>query len=113
MGDYDRYDFGMSLLMGGLMAGCLVLDTALWVPVVVGMGTCAVSLWRHFDLDELAPRRGPLSWVFRRNRIGSIRNKGRREQIEALIERTSKDQGLSPEVSATLRDDAWGRRIEP
>jgi hypothetical protein len=113
MGDYDRYDFGMSLLMGGLMAGCLVLDTPLWAPVLIGIVTCAISLCRHVDLDRWAPRTGPLSRLFPRHRIGPIRNKARREAIEALIERTSKDRGLSPEVSATLRDDAWGRRIEP
>jgi hypothetical protein len=41
---------------------------------------------------------------------GRIRSKARREKIEALIERTMKDKGLSPEVAATLRDDAWGKR---
>lgn len=113
MGDYDRYDFAMSLLMGLLMAGCLVIGTPLWVPVLTGMVTCATSLYRHFDPADWAPRTGPLSWLFPRNRIGPIRNKARREKIEALIERTTKDQGLSPEVSATLRDDAWGKRLEP
>jgi hypothetical protein len=44
------------------------------------------------------------------NGIPPIRGKARREKIEALIELTSKDLGLSPEVSATLRDDAWGKR---
>jgi hypothetical protein len=42
---------------------------------------------------------------------GRIRSKARREKIEALIEYTSKDLELSPEVSATLRDDAWGKRL--
>jgi hypothetical protein len=31
-------------------------------------------------------------------------------QIEHLIQRTTKDKGLSPEVAATLHDDAWGKR---
>lgn len=44
------------------------------------------------------------------NGIGPIRSKARREKIEALIERTTKDQGLSPEVKAALKDDAWGKR---
>lgn len=44
------------------------------------------------------------------NGPGPIRSKARREQVEALIERTTKDKGLSPEVAATLRDDAWGKR---
>ena len=34
----------------------------------------------------------------------------RREKIEALIELTTKDKGLSPEVEAYLKDDAWGKR---
>lgn len=44
-------------------------------------------------------------------RPGRIRSKARREKIEALIERTTKDQGFSPEVEAALKDDAWGKRI--
>jgi hypothetical protein len=44
-------------------------------------------------------------------RPGRIRSKARREAIEALIARTTKDQGLSPEVAATLKDDAWGKRL--
>jgi hypothetical protein len=46
------------------------------------------------------------------NGIGPIRSKARREKIEALIERTTKDQGLSPEVKAHLKDDAWGKLPE-
>jgi hypothetical protein len=42
---------------------------------------------------------------------GRIRSKARREKIEALIERTTKDKGLSPEVEAYLKDDAWGKRL--
>ncbi len=45
------------------------------------------------------------------NGIGPIKSKARREAIEALIEYTSKDMGLSPEVKARLRDDAWGKRL--
>jgi len=45
------------------------------------------------------------------NGVAPIRGKARREAIEALRERTSKDQGLSPEVAATLKDDAWGKRL--
>lgn len=44
------------------------------------------------------------------NGIGPIRSKARREKIEALIELTTKDKGLSPEVEAYLKDDAWGKR---
>jgi len=42
---------------------------------------------------------------------GRIRSRARREKIEALIERTTKDQGFSPEVEASFKDDAWGKRI--
>lgn len=45
------------------------------------------------------------------NGIGPIKSKARREAIEALIERTTKDMGLSPEVKARLKDDAWGKRL--
>jgi glycerophosphoryl diester phosphodiesterase len=43
--------------------------------------------------------------------IGPIKSKARRDAIEALIERTTKDMGLSPEVKARLEDDAWGKRL--
>jgi hypothetical protein len=45
------------------------------------------------------------------NGIPPIRGKARREAIEALREYTSKPKGLSPEVAATLKDDAWGKRL--
>jgi hypothetical protein len=45
------------------------------------------------------------------NSPGRIRSKARREKIEALIERTTKDQGFSPEVEASFKDDAWGKRL--
>jgi hypothetical protein len=40
-----------------------------------------------------------------------IRGKARREAIEAFREMTSKDLGLSPELKARLKDDAWGKRL--
>lgn len=45
------------------------------------------------------------------NGIGPIRSKARREAIEALIERTTKGPGPTPEVEAALKDDAWGKRL--
>ena len=45
------------------------------------------------------------------NGIPPIRGKARREAIDALREYTSKPKGLSPEVAATLKDDAWGKRL--
>jgi hypothetical protein len=44
-------------------------------------------------------------------RPGRIRSKARREAIEALIERTTKGPGPTPEVEAALKDDAWGKRL--
>ncbi len=44
------------------------------------------------------------------NGIGPIRSKARREKIEALIERTTKGPGPTPEMEAALKDDAWGKR---
>jgi hypothetical protein len=43
--------------------------------------------------------------------IPPIRGKARREAIEAFLEMTSKDLGLSPELKARLKDDAWGKRL--
>jgi hypothetical protein len=45
------------------------------------------------------------------NGIPPIRGKARREAIEAFLEMTSKDMGLSPELKARLKDDAWGKRL--
>jgi len=45
------------------------------------------------------------------NGVAPIRGKARREAIEAFLEMTSKDQGLSPELKARLKDDAWGKRL--
>jgi len=45
------------------------------------------------------------------NGIPRIRGKARREAIEAFREMTSKDLGLSPELKARLKDDAWGKRL--
>ncbi len=43
--------------------------------------------------------------------IAPIRGKARREAIEALIERTTKGPGPTPEMEAALKDDAWGKRL--
>jgi len=43
--------------------------------------------------------------------IPPIRGKARREAIEAFREYTSKPLGLSPELKARLKDDAWGKRL--
>jgi hypothetical protein len=46
---FDRYDFAMSLLMGALVAGALVLGAALWVLVLIMFVCCVVMFIRHFD----------------------------------------------------------------
>jgi hypothetical protein len=45
----DRYDIAISLLMGALIDGALVLCAPLWVPVLIMFVTCVVVFIRHFD----------------------------------------------------------------
>ncbi|HTA97905.1 MAG TPA: hypothetical protein VK730_09720 [Solirubrobacteraceae bacterium] len=45
----DRYDIAISLLMGALIDGALVLGAPLWVPVLIMFVTCVVVFIRHFD----------------------------------------------------------------
>jgi hypothetical protein len=44
------------------------------------------------------------------NGTGQIKSTARRARIERLVQRTTKDKGLSPEAVAALHDDAWGKR---
>jgi hypothetical protein len=46
---FDRYDFAMSLLMGALMAGALILGAALWALVLIMFVCCVIIFIRHFD----------------------------------------------------------------
>ncbi len=46
---FDRYNFAMSLLMGALMAGALVLGAPLWAIVLIMFVCCVVIFIRHFD----------------------------------------------------------------
>jgi hypothetical protein len=46
---FDRYDFAMSLLMGALIAGALLLNAPLWVPVLIMFVGCIAGFIRHFD----------------------------------------------------------------
>jgi hypothetical protein len=46
---FDRYDFAVSLLMGALMAGALVLGAPLWALVLIMFICCVVVFIRHFD----------------------------------------------------------------
>ena len=46
---FDRYDLALSLLMGALVAGALVLGAALWVLVLIMFVCCVIMFIRHFD----------------------------------------------------------------
>jgi hypothetical protein len=46
---FDRYDFVMSLAMGAMMAGALVLGAPLWAIVLIMFVCCVVMFIRHFD----------------------------------------------------------------
>jgi hypothetical protein len=45
----DRYDIAISMLMGAMMGGALVLGAALWVLVLIMFVCCLIVLIRHFD----------------------------------------------------------------
>jgi hypothetical protein len=46
---FDRYDLALSLLMGALVAGALVLGAALWVLVLIMFVGSVIMFIRHFD----------------------------------------------------------------
>jgi hypothetical protein len=46
---YDRYDFALSLLMGALVAGALILGAPLWTLVLIMFVCCVIGFIRHFD----------------------------------------------------------------
>jgi hypothetical protein len=54
----DRYDIAISMLMGALMGGALVLGAALWVLVLIMFVCCLVVFIRHFD-EIMEPARDP------------------------------------------------------
>jgi hypothetical protein len=54
MNDFDRYDFILSMAMGLLMVGVLLLGGPLWTVVPIGMVCATISLYRHLPLP---PRR--------------------------------------------------------
>ena len=54
MNDFDRYDVAMSLFLGLLMAGVLVLNMPLWTIVIVMIVGSTIILYRHLPLP---PRR--------------------------------------------------------
>jgi hypothetical protein len=57
MSDFDRYDFGGSVLTGLLAVGALLLYAPLWAVVLIMAIGCTVSLFRHLDLTPAKRRR--------------------------------------------------------
>jgi Flp pilus assembly protein TadB len=56
MTDYDRYDFAISMLVGLIMVGALLLGAPLWtLPLFLAIAV-TISLYRHLPLP---PRRSP------------------------------------------------------
>jgi hypothetical protein len=50
MTDYDRYDFAISMVVGLIMVGALLLGAPLWtLPLLLAIGV-TITLYRHFDL---------------------------------------------------------------
>jgi hypothetical protein len=50
MTDYDRYDFAISMLIGLVMVGALLLGAPLWIlPLLLAIAV-TISLYRHLDL---------------------------------------------------------------
>ena len=54
----DRYDIAISMLMGALMGGALVLGAALWVLVLIMFVCCLVVFIRHFN-EIMEPAQDP------------------------------------------------------
>jgi hypothetical protein len=50
MTDYDRYDFAISMLVGLLMVGALLLGAPFWTAYLFLAVAVTISLYRHFDL---------------------------------------------------------------
>ena len=55
MNDYDRYDFALSMLVGLIMAGALMISAPLWtLPLFLAIGV-TISVYRH--TPEVRPLR--------------------------------------------------------
>jgi hypothetical protein len=54
MNEFDRYDYAIILLFGGIANGCLVLGAPLWAIALICMTLCTIVLYRHLPLP---PRR--------------------------------------------------------
>lgn len=47
--DLDRYDYAISVLMGVIAVGALILGAPLWAIVLIYATGCSVVLLRHID----------------------------------------------------------------
>ncbi len=54
MTDYDRYDFAISMLVGLIMVGALLLGAPIWTVFLFLAVAVTISLYRHLPLP---PRR--------------------------------------------------------
>jgi len=55
MTDFDRYDFALTIVIGSIMVGTLILGAPFWTAFVFLAVTVTISLYRHFG--DLPPRR--------------------------------------------------------
>jgi len=57
MTDFDRYDFAISMVVGLIMAGALVLGAPFWTIYPILAVGVTITLYRHFDLPPHRSRR--------------------------------------------------------
>jgi hypothetical protein len=58
MTDFDRYDFAMSMVMGLIMAGVLVIGGPFWAIYPILAVGVTIGVYRHFvDLPTHRSRR--------------------------------------------------------
>jgi hypothetical protein len=50
MTDFDRYDFAISMVVGLIMVGALVLGAPFWTAYLFLAVGVTIGLYRHFDL---------------------------------------------------------------
>jgi hypothetical protein len=57
MTDYDRYDFAISMLVGLIMVGALLLGAPIWTAFLFLAVSVTITLYRHLDLPPRIHRR--------------------------------------------------------
>jgi hypothetical protein len=50
MTDFDRYDFAISMVVGLIMVGALLLGAPFWTAYLFLAVAVTIGLYRHFDL---------------------------------------------------------------